>query len=320
MGFTLEDAEAAHRASPRTFGLPRLAERTSLRVGQLVKLIFVDDAPPEGGFQAERMWVQIVAVERGGYRGRLDNVPRQIRLSPGDEVDFEPRHVSSVYVDAHEELRIDPASWAIASRRVLDDGRWPAIVYRAAPLAEHDSGFRVLAGDEDERTMRDAHAFRPVLLHTLAATNACFDWILGEPARVTWRWDEAACEHVRAPFKTVRRLSKQLVAHAFRHRVAPAPAAFRKGMIALVDDRVLGGLAPLYVYREKTDRANDSGFRVFANGDYEEFERAGSASTFVPIMRLLRAHPRLDVIFGTTATEGDWEWEPARGRYVRARE
>lgn len=315
MNYTLEDAEARHRESPRTFGLPRLAERTSLRIGQLVKLIFIDPDPPERGYHAERMWVEITAVEKGRYRGRLDNQPRQLDLTVGDEIVFEPRHVASVYVRENERGHVDVAEWALASRRVLDEGRWPAFVYRAAPRAEHDSGWRVISDHDD---MRDPHAFRAVVLHTLIATNAAYDSILGERARVAWRWNETACEFMRA--RGVRRLSKQLVVHAYRHRVPPAPAAFRRGMTALADDRVLSGRAPLYVYREKPRREDDSGFRVFANSDYDDFVRSGNSSTIVPIMRLLREHPRLDLVFGQKRDEGDWEWEDARGRYARVRE
>lgn len=324
MTYLLDDADALHRESPRTFGVPRLSERSTLRVGQLVKLIFRDPDPPKDGFGAERMWVEVTAVEGDGparrYRGRLDNDPRQLRLRAGDEIAFEPRHVASIYVKEGEATHVDLAEWAIASRRVLDEGRWPAVVYRAAPLAEHDSGLRVLAGDEDAATLRDAHAFRPIVLHTLVATNAAYDSILGERARVSFRWDEARCEFVRAPFRSVRRLDKGMLRHAYRHRTAPAPSAFRRGLRVLVDDRVLSGVAPEYVYREATDREDDSGFRVFANGDYDAFVASGSGTTFVPAMRALRDHPRLDLVFGTKHAVGDWEWEHGRGRWLRSRE
>lgn len=306
-----------HRENPRTFGIPRRAERTSLRVGQLVKLIFLDPDPPEGGWQAERMWVEITALEGGRYRGRLDNEPRQLRMEVGEEVAFGPEHVASVWVPEGDRAHVDFAEWAVVSRAVLDEGKWPALVYRAAPVAEHDSGLRVLSGDDD---LHDAHAFRAIVLHTLSATNAVYDSVFGEKARVSFRWDDAACEHVRAPAGTVRRLSKQLVAHVYRHRVPPAPSELRKGALVLADDRVLAGRAPRYVYREPPKRERDSGFRVFASGDFDEFVAAGSGSTWVPAMRLLALHPRLDLVFGSRRTKADWDWEAGRGRYRVLRE
>ena len=54
-----------------------------------------------------------------------------------------------------------------------------------------------------------------------------------------------------------------------------------------------------------------------SDADYDAFVASGSGTTFVPVMRLLRAHPRLDLVFGTPHAAGDWEWEAVRGRYVR---
>ena len=66
---TLLDAEVQHRATPRTFSIPRRVVRESLRAGDLVKLCFVID-PPVGSIEVERMWVEVVEVSAGRCVGR----------------------------------------------------------------------------------------------------------------------------------------------------------------------------------------------------------------------------------------------------------
>jgi hypothetical protein len=91
--YTLEDAEALNRANPDTFEIPDIDERTSLRRGDVVKLIFTR---PDGN--SERMWVVVqFLLADGGYFGELDNDPVLIPIEDGWPVFFEARHVIAIH-------------------------------------------------------------------------------------------------------------------------------------------------------------------------------------------------------------------------------
>jgi uncharacterized protein YegJ (DUF2314 family) len=91
--WTLASAEA--RATLHaSFRIPPRAEREALRVGDFAKLVFIDPAE-EAAASGERMWIEIVAVQAGRYRGRLRNVPVLIRdLKEDDPIEFGPEHVA----------------------------------------------------------------------------------------------------------------------------------------------------------------------------------------------------------------------------------
>ena len=88
-GWELESAEARHAASPKTFWIPDRQTRESLRVGQLVQLLFQiagtgDDGERE--VNVERMWVEIEGRIDNLYVGCLRNQPASI--DPGQGLDF----------------------------------------------------------------------------------------------------------------------------------------------------------------------------------------------------------------------------------------
>lgn len=100
-GWCLDDGEAYHRAAPKTFWIPDLAERRNLRPGDLAKLIFqihIDD--DDDPIRVERMWVIVRERIDGGYLGLLDNDPTCLDendiLWSGIELPFQPRHIIDV--------------------------------------------------------------------------------------------------------------------------------------------------------------------------------------------------------------------------------
>lgn len=100
-GWELESAEERHALAPQSFHIPSRNERTALKLGQRVQLLFlmlVDGAdPPE--IQCEKMWVTIDRITSSGYLGILDSMPASSdALSPGDSVEFGPQHVCSVLI------------------------------------------------------------------------------------------------------------------------------------------------------------------------------------------------------------------------------
>jgi hypothetical protein len=91
-GWELESAEARHAESPETFWIPDRAQRDSLRMGQLVQLLFkiqcVDD---DGNLEVnvERMWVEVDGRVEDLYLGTLRNQPASIDVGQG--LDFKSR-------------------------------------------------------------------------------------------------------------------------------------------------------------------------------------------------------------------------------------
>ena len=101
VSYVLEDGEESNRAYPETFEIPSKEARDSLKAGQIVKLMFRITA--DGKTQTERMWVVVKAKEQNGYRGILDNDPTCTeKMKSGLEVNFQPRHVISIYEERGE--------------------------------------------------------------------------------------------------------------------------------------------------------------------------------------------------------------------------
>ena len=103
-GYELDDGEAIHAASPDTFHLPTIDERTSLKPGDLVKLIFrihVVSDDGESCCEVERMWVIVQGRQDAYYLGTLDNDPYCTDgIKAGMNVVFLPKHVIDIYEDA----------------------------------------------------------------------------------------------------------------------------------------------------------------------------------------------------------------------------
>ncbi|MCU1358028.1 MAG: hypothetical protein JWM89_3446 [Acidimicrobiales bacterium] len=147
----LLDAEAQHAAFPDTFPIPTAPERSELRTGDMVKLVFVLDPPPTSGPNAERMWVEVRSAHRDGtYDGWLTNKPVVISsLEPSALVAFEARHVAGIAL-RKEEVTFDVHLRAVVSDRVLALHGPPGWAGFDEPLDESDSGWSITAGDEPD--------------------------------------------------------------------------------------------------------------------------------------------------------------------------
>ena len=98
-GWMIDDGEVAHAAAPDTYWIPPLADRLSIRPGDLAKIRFYIRVAEEGGVvdHGERMWVQVMGHVDNWYRGELDNQPGCTHeIAPGLEVWFEARHVINI--------------------------------------------------------------------------------------------------------------------------------------------------------------------------------------------------------------------------------
>lgn len=77
---------------PDTFQIPPRRVRESLKVGNIVKLIFLSDI--EGFEFAERMWVEVTNVESKHYVGKLASEPVITDgIDFGSRVEFHADHV-----------------------------------------------------------------------------------------------------------------------------------------------------------------------------------------------------------------------------------
>jgi hypothetical protein len=88
---------------PKTFWIPEEAVRRSLKPSDIVKLMFKYIYPDEeqfGGFEAERMWVEIMELNGPYFVGRLRNSPVMVGechdLEFDSKVVFLPEHVIDI--------------------------------------------------------------------------------------------------------------------------------------------------------------------------------------------------------------------------------
>jgi hypothetical protein len=190
----LVDAEAAHRADPRTFSIPRRAVREALQPADLVKLLFVVDSPAQR-ITVERMWVEVLEVTDGRYRGRLDNEPLHLpHLHPGDPVEFGPEHVAARHADPGDPLYSDPALFAVVSRQVWDKDVWPRRVERRVIPDPSFSGWFVYVGTETPTELEDANNFMPVSAGELFDRFRVLDSALEGPVGSELRWSDTDAE------------------------------------------------------------------------------------------------------------------------------
>lgn len=144
----LLDAQAQHDAFPDAFPIPSDQERQGLVVGDLVKLVFVLEAAPATGPNAERMWVEVLARRGDGYEGRLTNRPTVIPdLDEGTRLEFDHRHVAGIAL-RHHEVAFAVDQHAVVTRRALARSVPPGWVTHDHPVDAIDSGWTVCAGDE----------------------------------------------------------------------------------------------------------------------------------------------------------------------------
>ncbi len=96
-GWTLESAVSRSEANPNTFVVPSQSERSSIKVGPGVKLVFWIQGRKQFPI-CERMWVVVEEViANGEYVGRLESKPAtKANLIPGQRLIFGPDHVAEI--------------------------------------------------------------------------------------------------------------------------------------------------------------------------------------------------------------------------------
>ena len=95
--YYLENAFELNKEYPDTFKILSKKEIDSLKVNDLVKLIFVEkNGSPET--IPERMWVKIIEINKDNFVGILDNKPYYIEsIKYGDEIVFKVENIIDIY-------------------------------------------------------------------------------------------------------------------------------------------------------------------------------------------------------------------------------
>ena len=154
MDYYLDDVEAQAKANPDTFFIPVLEDRMGQKIEDLVRLHFVLTDPGPDDPRAERMWVEIFEKQDGGkrYKGYLTNMPYAIQsLSPGDVIEFEPKHIAQVIYKKDHPKWIDSAGKrAFVSEMCFVGDFTVRFMYREEPDNEEDSGWRMMNGQESD--------------------------------------------------------------------------------------------------------------------------------------------------------------------------
>lgn len=155
----LEDVSEVALTHKYTFFCPSAEEIAKVRVGELVKLIFVFASEDPSAARAERMWVEVLSIgSTGEFTGRLRNEPRYIKdLSYDDLVSFDRRHVINTEHDDDDNLVNRYLALCFVTNRVLREGAPVGYLYREDPDNDKDSGWRIMVGDETDEYMDDHH-------------------------------------------------------------------------------------------------------------------------------------------------------------------
>jgi hypothetical protein len=197
----LQNVEMSHRRDPITFSIPRSDQRTALKLGDLVKLIFEADPPSAAGLTAERMWVEVREVHGRVFVGALDNQPSFIAgLQPGDAVRFGPEHVAALQ-SSPSGLVVPYRQLALITRDIAESEQFPIEARRLQPTADDSSGWILSSGKGDDGDLR------PALVGDLVARFRILDSILDEPVGTAWRWNDERLEYIRiAPSDIAHRM------------------------------------------------------------------------------------------------------------------
>jgi hypothetical protein len=100
-GWELESAEDRHARDPGQFEIPGREERTDLRPGARVVLLFRFRQPGDGdeSTSCEKMVVCIDGIAGAMYEGVLESQPVTSRaLQSGERVKFGPEHVATIMI------------------------------------------------------------------------------------------------------------------------------------------------------------------------------------------------------------------------------
>jgi len=184
----LENADPIAAEAKYTFYKPSRKVISRLQAGDSAKLIFRFTSSDPSHPAAERMWVAIEEVKKGGFTGRLDNDPYYIAdLQADDVIHFGSEHIIDVSIDDDEpNLPSAFIERCLATRRIIYEGRPIGYLYREVPMegdikGAKDSGWRILEGDESQAYIDEPDNCQFVSLGSLLNADDSFIDILSAP-------------------------------------------------------------------------------------------------------------------------------------------
>ncbi len=183
--FHLENVYKVNKESPRTFLIPNEDEIRSIQIGDLVKIIFIMEEQQDDGCRAERMWVEISKISRGGFKGTLNNDPYYLKtISAGDEIDFSAKNIASIFI---KEQLFDEKQFAIITKRAYENRQINWVVRTDDVDGVEDSGWQLFFGNEDNEyldessnaklvTLEEVLVFEPLLEGIFAGRGNRFEY------------------------------------------------------------------------------------------------------------------------------------------------
>lgn len=190
----LQDVTQIAADAPYTFYLPSHKTKSKLTGGNLVKLMFNCDVENENGWNAERMWVEIIQRKGNDFIGRLDNIPFYIPdLKLGDEICFQALHIMQTDVEEVEEDIVEkylPRCYVTSS--VLRDKNPVRQLYRESPAEDEKnfSGWTLYSGLEDDDYLEDGDNWHYVSLGAVLNIDDGFINLLDSPVDSEFAWDD----------------------------------------------------------------------------------------------------------------------------------
>ncbi|WP_314588324.1 DUF2185 domain-containing protein [Paenibacillus terrigena] len=164
MKWKLDSVVKLHKESPYTFYLPSDQVISQLKVGDLVKLIFMAEETFDNGCNAERMWVEILERNESDFLGKLANQPYYLSsLQYGDMIDFKSEHICSTQLDDPNSKDMDYYfdKKITVSNDVLSRNEFNFML-RFEPDNEHDLGWVFFSGYEDDEFYANPKNFQVI--------------------------------------------------------------------------------------------------------------------------------------------------------------
>lgn len=207
----LENVREIAKERPYTFYVPSDELIKMLKVGDVVKLIFVNTEQQENNpFDSERIWVEITQIDGNDFVGLLDNKPFIIQdLNLGDEVSFQACHI----IDWYDDELIDPVppldnywdrcytTWAI----LQDKTESINYIYRTKPENDEDSGWKILSGNETQEYIKGEHCVQFVALGCLLNIDDSFIHLLSSDIGTAFKRNEQG-EWIQVDFECETKL------------------------------------------------------------------------------------------------------------------
>ncbi|HDX9630828.1 TPA: DUF2185 domain-containing protein [Bacillus cereus] len=182
MSWYLDNVYELNKEAPYTFYLPSSNILGELKVGDLVKLIFVTKSEEDDGFHGERMWVAITEMNEGGFIGKLDNEPYRLSLKIGDEISFGVENICDTEYD-------DPSSqdWdfyfdtkVIVSNDVIEKEEFNFLI-KDNPTVEGIPGWSILSGYESDEYVNNPENFQIISVGVILNIDDSILKFLEEP-------------------------------------------------------------------------------------------------------------------------------------------